>query len=568
MQNILFSIIMQVWNFEYYMYYSLSFFLQLNMNVTCIMLVFQSGENCKICMSRSNSKASFITKEIIRSQNLNDSQQDAVTSCASMVDCSHANTKLIWGPPGTGKTKTVGCLLFSLLKLKSRTLTCAPTNTAILQVAIRLHSLVTDSPDHDTYGLGDIVLFGNGKRMKVDSYPGLEDIFLDYRVKNLMQCYAEWKHSFEAMIEFLSDPSKQYFLEMSKKDFVIDKNRILASAYHAYKINKGNYGLIMRFEDYVQKARTEITKLYQLVENDRKECMLTIERFVKQRIDKLRMNKVNFFMTLYKSLMQLLEDPRDQIFSKMGYKSLDDFATNSIVVSAYSAYKENIGYDKYDDSLTFEGYVKRARKEIIELYQSIMTMEQFVKQRFGELSEKLKFLIHTLCTHMPKSSISVNNMLQALDLLKSMEISLGQAKFKQTVDDCEEESIPACFGPSSLERNDCLRILSFLSNSISLPEFKVRHQVEKFCLSNASLILCTVSSSIKLYSEETSPVKFLVIDEAAQLKECESMIPLQLPGLQHCILIGDEKQLPALVKSKVLNLIIAFFFNLLKKHHN
>ncbi|RHN56804.1 putative P-loop containing nucleoside triphosphate hydrolase [Medicago truncatula] len=510
-----------------------------------------SGENCKICMSGSNSQASFITKDIIRSQNLNESQQDAVTSCVRMVDCSHANTKLIWGPPGTGKTKTVACLLFSLLKLKSRTLTCAPTNTAILQVAIRLHSLVTDSLDHDTYGLGDIVLFGNGKRMKVDSYPGLEDIFLDYRVKNLMQCYAEWNHSLVAIIEFLSDPSKQYFLEMSKKDFVMDKNRILASAYHAYKINKGNHGLIMRFENYVQKARTEITKLYQLDENDKKECMLTIERFVKQRIDKLRMNRVNFFMTVFTSLMQLFEDPREQIFSKMGYKSLDDFATNSIVVSAYSAYKQNIRYDKYDDSLTFEGYVKRARKDIIELYQSIMTMEQFVKQRYLELREKLKFLLLTLYIHMPKSFISVNNILQALDSLKSLEISLSQAKFKQAVDDCEEESIPACFGPSSLERKDCLHILSFLSKSISLPDFKVRHQVEKFCLSNASLILCTVSSSIKLYSEEKSPVKFLVIDEAAMLKECESTIPLQLPGLCHCILIGDERQLPALVKSKI-----------------
>jgi senataxin len=48
-------------------------------------------------------------------------------------------------------------------------------------------------------------------------------------------------------------------------------------------------------------------------------------------------------------------------------------------------------------------------------------------------------------------------------------------------------------------------------------------------------------------------VQFLVIDEAAQLNECESSIPLQLPGLCHCILIGDERQLPALVKSKVLD---------------
>ncbi|KAK8667983.1 hypothetical protein V6N13_105455 [Hibiscus sabdariffa] len=47
------------------------------------------------------------------------------------------------------------------------------------------------------------------------------------------------------------------------------------------------------------------------------------------------------------------------------------------------------------------------------------------------------------------------------------------------------------------------------------------------------------------------PLKVLVIDEAAQLKECESAIPLQLPGLQHSVLIGDECQLPATVKSKV-----------------
>lgn len=42
-----------------------------------------------------------------------------------------------------------------------------------------------------------------------------------------------------------------------------------------------------------------------------------------------------------------------------------------------------------------------------------------------------------------------------------------------------------------------------------------------------------------------------MIDEAAQLKECESTIPLQIPGLRHAVLIGDEQQLPALVKSEI-----------------
>ena len=38
-----------------------------------------------------------------------------------------------------------------------------------------------------------------------------------------------------------------------------------------------------------------------------------------------------------------------------------------------------------------------------------------------------------------------------------------------------------------------------------------------------------------------------MVDEAAQLKECESVAALQLPGLRHAILIGDEFQLPAMV---------------------
>ncbi|KAK6281230.1 hypothetical protein POUND7_015055 [Theobroma cacao] len=47
------------------------------------------------------------------------------------------------------------------------------------------------------------------------------------------------------------------------------------------------------------------------------------------------------------------------------------------------------------------------------------------------------------------------------------------------------------------------------------------------------------------------PLNVLVIDEAAQLKECESPIPLQLPGIAHSILVGDECQLPATVVSNV-----------------
>ena len=41
------------------------------------------------------------------------------------------------------------------------------------------------------------------------------------------------------------------------------------------------------------------------------------------------------------------------------------------------------------------------------------------------------------------------------------------------------------------------------------------------------------------------------MDEAAQLKECEAAIPLQLSSIHRAILTGDESQLPAVVQSKV-----------------
>ena len=48
-----------------------------------------------------------------------------------------------------------------------------------------------------------------------------------------------------------------------------------------------------------------------------------------------------------------------------------------------------------------------------------------------------------------------------------------------------------------------------------------------------------------------APFDCLLIDEAAQLKEAESIIALQIIGVTHAFFIGDPKQLPTIVISKV-----------------
>lgn len=407
---------------------------------------------------------------MIQSENLNESQKDAVLSCVSMRECHHSDTiKLIWGPPGTGKTKTVASLLFSLLKFKARTLTCAPTNTAVLEVAARLQNLVEKSLEHDvdTYGFGDIVIFGNRSRMKVDSYRCLQDIFLDYRASNLLRCFAPftgWKHYLESMIALLEDPSKQYGM---------------------YKLDAEN-------------------------------SIMSLERFTTLKHEEVEL--------------------------------------------AYSSYKQ---HEKNDDPLTLAQFVKKEYHSYKEdKKNSIMTFEQFVKTRFGSIVAELKLCKKTLYTHLPTSLFPFEEMKKipiALDLLTSLESSMCKAKLKQTLDDHGDgESIFDCLGRLNNTTEDCVCLLRSLLKKISLPNIAEKYEIEKFCLMNASLIFCTASSSTRLFTEGMTPIKFLVIDEAAQLKECESAIPLQLPGLHHAVLIGDERQLPAVVKSTVI-VFLSFF---------
>ncbi|KAL5102073.1 hypothetical protein RYX36_006400 [Vicia faba] len=427
-------------------------------------------QNCPACLSGMNfSRAYSRVKALIKAQNLNKSQEDSVASCLHMNKCHHNDPiKLIWGPPGTGKTKTVASMLFCLLKLRIRTVTCAPTNTAVLAVASRLHNIAKDSLEHGSYGLGDIVLFGNSKRMKIDSYKGLNEVFLDNRVDDLLYCFSPltgWKNSLESMIKLLKDPEAQYALY---------KNRVNAN--------------VMSLEDFVSGNHSNVKGSYfSYKKRCKHHCFMRLEDFVKKRY---------------------------------GY-----------IIEQYDMY--------IDDEKLSVG----------------MSMEQFLRQRFCVYGKKLKSFIKTLSTQLPTCLLPIKvvmKIFRVLELLKSLEVSMNQSKLKQAFHGFSEDAkvIFAWFGWLNLEK-ELLETLCFLSKTIKLPKLTTKYGISQFCLKNACILLCTASSSSKLYTEGMKQVEFLVIDEAAQLKECESTIPLQLFGVKRCILIGDEKQLPAMVKSKI-----------------
>ncbi|KAK1259751.1 putative helicase MAGATAMA 3 [Acorus gramineus] len=344
---------------------------------------------------------------------MNDSQLGAVLSCISARYCTHENLiNLIWGPPGTGKTKTISILLHALKKIKCKTLTCAPTNTAVVEVASRLLKLVMDSYGESSgCRLGDIALFGNKDRMEVRG--DIEEVFIENRAKKLRHCFVP--------------------------------------------------------------------------ETGWRSCMV--------------------------SVINLLEDGVSQ------YKIQED--------------------------------------------QEVMTFKSYISKRFGVVSKNLIECLDILWTHLPSSSISetsFRNMIVACHLLESIGKLLqassifSESELKNLFSLHKSTSYDALRKESTEASKfiECLLILKGLLETLNLPNDTAEDSIVDYCLGRASLIFCTVCSSANLNKVNmVEPLELLVIDEAAQLKECESLIPLQLTGIHHAILIGDVCQLPAMVKSKV-----------------
>ncbi|KAI4387373.1 hypothetical protein MLD38_005211 [Melastoma candidum] len=357
---------------------------------------------------------------------MNESQAEIANAILDRMVCPHRSfVELIWGPPGTGKTKITAMILFILLKMKKRTLVCAPTNVAIWELASRVVKLVKNAQG-SLPCVSQMLIFGNKKRLKMDDMEA-EDIYLDYRVKRLVEFFAlrtGWCHCFSALEDIL----------------------------------------------------VECNSLYQM--------------FLDCQNDNEVHGRPTSFLEFFKERFVAVVEP-----VKRCLVILNDHVPASYVSEE----------------------IAQAAMSLLILFDAFQTM--LYEEDLDSMKVVLAFSLAIANAPLSGNASAVDPLLYHLCLKRWECIS-------------------------------CLRALIRSLSELNLPQFTCSESIAEFCYQKASLLFCTCSSSFRLYNKVMDPFEVLVIDEAAQLKECESVIPFQLPGIRHAILVGDERQLPAMVESK------------------
>ncbi|KAI3834446.1 hypothetical protein MKX03_032557 [Papaver bracteatum] len=397
-------------------------------------------ENCGLCSAQADRIcARKVDSKFLLS--LNESQRTAVLGTISAVQCNHrSSVKLVWGPPGTGKTKTISILLYSLLSMNCRILACAPQNAAVAELALRILNLHKDACESELgenksgCSLGDFLLFGSMNRLEL--YDDLGKIYVDHRVDSLVECFSPstgWRKHFDSMVDFLEDCASQYRLLLV--------NELIAEVHMMEKIGT------------TPEVHTSLRK--------------------------------------------------------------------------------------------------------------------FAKDQFRALAVPLKRSIRILCTHLPRRLILTDNfekMVTLCGLLESFETLLSQSQvadkeleelfaWQENYFEEAQGSRASNYTSATLHkmRIESVQILRSVCHSLGdcLPSSTNRSFLTEFCLKNSSIIFSTVSSSYNLHEVDLEPLDLLVIEEAGQLKECESVIPMQLGAIRHAVLVGDECHPQARVNSRV-----------------
>ncbi|CAI5459961.1 unnamed protein product [Closterium sp. Yama58-4] len=494
----------------------------------------------------------------------------ASTASCTPPESSFSVLHLVQGPPGTGKTHTLSVLLSVALALSVRTLVCAPTNVAAAEVARRMLRLAI-SPDPSSHfsayyqsqqqqqrlpdgwpfqfekafsaggrlHVGDIVLVANEHRLVVD--PELDLILLGEGRRRELGAFPKRKGGVccGRVARLLGALS----LQSGWRASVLTLMSLLeTSAEEMSRVHRTHLKVLE-----IRIKEDPGWKNSKMVSKKGTESLPNLLEFFQERVAQLVDPAVEGAVSLAYDLPSALLPEHERVLLLQAgellaalqhlllYPGLSSDALISWLDGSHT--QEEDGFDFSVSSVLHEAAVLLAPFEDIYRGGGIRKTSSWAGRmlRLGTRGPISNQGAANATASTSESSARGNNSTAASSSTRDACISLSQAE--------------RLF--YSIRRH--LKHIGKQSPAFHIPTLSSNPSaatVAAQCVAGARLVLSTVSSSARALVRCSGHFPLLLLDEAAQLVEAESLVALQARGLRYAVLVGDPKQLPATVMSK------------------
>lgn len=193
---------------------------------------------------------------------------------------------------------------------------------------------------------------------------------------------------------------------------------------------------------------------------------------------------------------------------------------------------------------------------------------KFVKKKLKLLAEQFLNHCHVLGNDLPSSftsasGVSVLGKCSMLVRRFSDKVMQSESKVEDDMLRCFRDSSgvqineatnnksASGFAKLMLELQDALAAMPDNVTCLKVPNKPTKEWMHEKCLEHARLVFSTLSSAGRHILLKSKPFQCVIVDEASQCVEAETVIVTSMKKVKQMVLVGDQMQLPATVISQV-----------------
>jgi superfamily I DNA and/or RNA helicase len=490
--------------------------------------------------------------------NLDNYQKQAVTCSISF------NTSFIWGPPGTGKTSTIGEIGNQLYKKQRSVLLVSHTNTAVDQAILRISKNISE----DELTKGMVLRVGEPKDRRLIDQPNLL----------LATHVAKKAEEFTTRKQYLIDKSNNEIRESKRLSHLIDllewvdeaeedifninhRLMVLQKREQILKDDISEFDRVAYLKRYWNEAENEARKINQLILKS---------EFIKNKKDIQSKNILDTNDKLSDLSNKLLEAQKIyEHTSSVGlltrrWKQLPDPEDQKRVVDEIKIQIGKLGLELDDKNNSYKAYNQEYLEyiEIINNYKNEKGEPEIIISQAANYFDKLNELSRDieskrkLCSEFRNEldEILINKLsaVKAIGLVHSTVNTGNTAEtMLKSINQAFDEAYSEVRGLNLYDMKNNLKKMndSIIQSRIEIDRIdEALKHVEDLIISEASIVATTLTRVYLRDFIQNRRFDSVILDEASMAPIPALWIAASLAD-KNAIVVGDPRQLPPIVIS-------------------